>query len=336
MFRVGVTRDILDADGRCAYDFSLLDGAAGIEREWMRGEGELTAEDVSPYDAIVLFHPTVSAATLAGADRPALVARLGVGVDNVDVDACTARGVLVTITPDSVRRPMAAGAMAFVLTLAHRLPEMDRHVRAGGFDRFAHVGMGLEGRTLGIVGLGNVGREVAMLAAPFGLRIVAADPFLAEAPAGVELLPLDEVLAASDFLVVTCPLTPETHHLLDAARLGRLKPGAYLVNVARGPIVDQQALTEALRSRRLAGAALDVFEQEPIDPRDPLLALDNVILAPHAVGLTDELFRLGGESASRSVLAVAEGRVPEFVLNGDVLESEAVQARLARFAAVRA
>jgi phosphoglycerate dehydrogenase-like enzyme len=333
MFRVGVGRDVLGADGRCPYDFSLLDGAAGIERAWMRGEGELSAEDVSPYDAIVLFHAVVTAATLDGADPPALVARLGVGVDNVDVDACTARGVVVTVTPDAVRRPMAVGAMAFVLAVAHRLPEMDRHVRAGGFDRFAHVGMGLEGRTLGIVGLGNVGRELATLAAPFGLRIVAADPFLAEAPLGVELLSLDDVLAACDVVVLTCPLTPDTFHLLDAARLSRMKPGAYLVNIARGPIVDQQALTEALRSERLAGAALDVYEHEPIDPGDPLLALDNVIFAPHAIGLTEELFRRAGESASRSVLAVAAGQVPEHVLNRDVLEGEAARARLSQLAA---
>jgi phosphoglycerate dehydrogenase-like enzyme len=333
VFRVGVGRDVLGADGRCVYDLSLLDGAARIEREWLRGAGELTPEDVAPYDAIVLFHDAVTAGTLEGDDRPLLVARLGVGVDNVDVDACTARGVLLTVTPDAVRRPMASGAIALVLALAHRLPEMDRHVRAGGWNRFGHVGIGLRGRTLGLVGLGNVGREVATLTAVFGPRIVAADPFLAEAPSGVELLPLDDVLAESDVVVVTCPLTPETHHLLDAARLSLMKPGSYLVNIARGPIVDQQALAEALRSGPLAGAALDVFEREPIDADDPLLTLDNVILTPHAVGLTDELFRRGGESASRSVLAVAAGRVPEFLLNPGVLESDAARARLARYAA---
>jgi D-3-phosphoglycerate dehydrogenase len=318
--RVGVTEDLLGTDGRTVYDLSLLDERADVDLEWVRGEGELQPADLAPYDAMVLYHPRVTAASLRGVARLRLIARLGVGVDNIDVDACTAAGVVVTTTPDSVRRPMASGAMAFVLALAHRLPEMDRHVRAGGWDRFAHVGMGLNGRTLGIVGLGNVGRELAALAAPFGLKILAADPFVTEAPQGIELLSLDALLAVADFVVVTCPLTADTYHLLDAERLTRMRPTAYLVNIARGPIVDGAALADALASGRIAGAALDVFEPEPVRRDDPLLGLDNVLLAPHAVGLTDEMFRLGGQSASRAVLAIADGRVPEFPLNPAVLQ----------------
>jgi phosphoglycerate dehydrogenase-like enzyme len=318
--KVGVTADLRERDGRSVYDLSLLDAAAAVDWEWIRGEGELATDDVAPYDAIVLFHPHVTEATVSGRGRLRLIARLGVGVDNIDVDACTAAGVLVTITPDSVRRPMASGAMALVLALAHRLLEMDRHVRAGKWDRFAHIGTGLRGRVLGIIGLGNVGRELAALSQPFGLRVVAADPFVADAPAGIELQPLEGLLAGADFVVVTCPLTTDTYHLLDADRLGLMKPSAYLVNVARGPIVDGGALADALRKGTIAGAALDVFEQEPIASDDPLLALDNVILAPHAVGLTDELMRLGGQSVSRAVLAIAEGRMPEFALNPAALQ----------------
>lgn len=313
--RVGVTSDLRDPDGRPVYDLSLLDESEAVQWEWIRGAGELAGEDVAAYDAIVLFHPYVTAATVRRKGRLRLVARLGVGVDNIDVDACTAASVLVTVTPDSVRRPMASGAMALVLALAHRLFEMDRHVRAGGWDRFAHIGMGLRERVLGIVGLGNVGREVAGLAQPFGLRIVASDPFVVDAPAGIELQPLDVLLAGADVVVVTCPLTSDTFHLLDEERLARMKRTAYLVNVARGPIVDGRALAVSLRDGTIAGAALDVFEQEPIARDDPLLALENVILAPHAVGLTDELMRLGGQSVSRAVLAVADGRMPEFALN---------------------
>jgi phosphoglycerate dehydrogenase-like enzyme len=318
--RVGVTADIRGSDGRPVYDLSLLDESPRIDWEWIRGEGELSAEDAASLDAIVLFHPVVTARTVAGESPPRLIARLGVGVDNIDVDACTEAGVVVTVTPDSVRRPMASGAMAFVLALAHRLPEMDRHVRGGGWDRFAHVGSGLRGRTLGIVGLGNVGRELAALASGFGLEIVASDPFVSQAPADVELRELDELLAEADFVVVTCPLTPETRHLLDARRLALMRPTAYLVNIARGPIVDGAALADALRRRAIAGAALDVFENEPPGSDDPLLALDNVILAPHAVGLTDELFRLGGESVCRAVLAVARGQLPEFPLNPEAFD----------------
>jgi phosphoglycerate dehydrogenase-like enzyme len=316
-FRVGVTSDIVGDDGRLAYDLSLLDGK--VEWEVMRGHGgELTPDDVAPYDAIVLFKPEVTRATLAGERVPRLIARLGVGVDNIDVPACTERGVIVTITPDSVRRPVAAGTMAFVLSLAHRLPEMDRHMREGGYDRFAHVGRGLRGSVLGIVGTGNVGRELVELARPFGFRMVAADPFAAP-PEGVELVALDDLLAAAEFVVVLCPLTDETRGLIDARRLALMRPDAFLVNVARGPIVDQTALTEALRERRIAGAALDVFEHEPLAPDDPLRSLDNIILAPHAVALADEIFRDGALSVARSVLAVAAGERPEFVLNPDAL-----------------
>lgn len=313
--RVGVTDDVRGLDDRPVYDLALLDEAPGVEWEWIRGTGVLEPAELAPYEAIVLFHPEVRASSLRGVQALRLVARLGVGVDNIDVAACTAAGVLVTTTPDSVRRPMAAGAMAFVLALAHRVTEMDRHVRGGGWDRFAHGGIGLDGRTLGIVGLGNVGRELAQLAAPFGLHILAMDPFPTSLPDGVELCVLDALLRRADVVVVTCPLTDETYHLFDAERLALMKPTAFLVNIARGPIVDGAALAEALRAGRLAGAALDVFEREPVAPDDQLLTLDNVILAPHAIGLTDELFRRGGQSAARAVLDVLDGRMPAFPLN---------------------
>ena len=316
MFRVGVTRDIRAEDGSPIHDLALLDAAPDVEWEFLRDGDEV--EDAAGYDALVVFSPRVTRATVAGADRLVLVARLGVGYDRVDVGACTEHGVLLTITPDGVRAPMASGAMAFVLALAHRLAEKDRSVREGGWERFAHVGTGLTGRTLGLVGLGNLGRAIARLAAPFGLRIVAADPYV-EAAEGVDLVDLSTLLAESDFVVVVCPLTDDTYHLLDGERLALMKPSAFLVNVARGPIVDEAALAEALREERIAGAALDVFEEEPLAPESPLLVLDNVLLAPHAVGLTDEIFRGCGQSASRAVLDLAAARVPKYVVNPEAL-----------------
>ena len=313
-FLVGVSADAGGSDGRPLFDFDLLDEAA-VPWEWLLGEGELAPVDVAPYDALILFGRRITEATLAGVDRLRLVARLGVGVDSVDVDACTGAGVLVTITPDGVRRPMAAGAMAFVLALAHRLPEMDRHVRRGGWERFLHVGLGLEGRTLGIIGLGNVGRELASLAAPFGLRVIATDPLVTETQSNVELRTLNGLLAESDFVAVTCPLTDDTRKLIGWPQLARMKPTAYLVNVARGPIVDEAALVEVLREGAIAGAALDVFDPEPVRADSGLLSLENVILAPHAVGLTDEFFRLSGRSVSRAAIAVRDGRVPEWAIN---------------------
>lgn len=317
--RVGVTRDVRREDGTSVYDLSLL-AEAGVDWEFLPEERRaLRAEDLAGYDAVICFMPRVPREAVAGADRLRLLARLGVGYDTVDVGACTVHGVLVTITPDGVRRPMASAAMAFVLALAHQLTQKDRHVRAGGFDRFAFGGLGLTGRTLGLIGVGNVGSDLVRLAEPWSMRIVAHDPYTTAPPAGVELVELEQLLREADVVVVLCPLTEETRGLLDADRLALMKPSAFLVNVARGPIVDQHALTDALRERRIAGAALDVFEQEPIDPNDPLLALDNVVLAPHAIGLTDEIFRESGRSACRAVVALAEGRVPEYVVNREAL-----------------
>jgi D-3-phosphoglycerate dehydrogenase len=249
-----------------------------------------------------------------------VVARFGVGYDGVDVAACTAAGVLVTITPDGVRRPVAVAALTFVLALAHKLLVKDRLTRAGRWaEKLNHIGVGLTGRTLGIVGFGNIGRELAGLAKPFGLRVVAADPWANPETAGVPLVPLEHLLREADFVCVCCALTDDTRHLLNAERLALMKPTAYLVNVARGPVVDQAALTLALRENRIAGAGLDVFDPEPVSPDDPLLALDNAILTPHAVCWTDECFAAIGRSAVQSLLDVAGGRVPRHVVNREAL-----------------
>lgn len=335
-FRVGLTRDFLRPDGTLGFgDIGLgtLD-QAGISWEYLaEAVEELRPQDVSPYDALLVLAPRVTEATLAGAQRLALVARFGVGYDSVDVQACTRHDVLLTITPEGVRRPVAAAALTFLLALAHQLPAKDRLTRQGRWhDKLDYTGRGLTGRTLGLIGLGNIGRDLLALVRPLDMRCVAFDPFVSApqaAAAGAELLPLNDLLRVSDFVVVCCRLDADTHHLLDARRLALLQPTAYLINVARGPIVDQAALTAALQQRRLAGAALDVFETEPIDPRDPLLALDNVILAPHAIAWTDELFRGIGRSACQAILDVAAGRPPQHVVNPEVLERPRLQARLA-------
>ncbi|MCL5025204.1 MAG: dehydrogenase [Chloroflexi bacterium] len=338
-FRVGLTRDFLKPDGSFGYGdigLSLLDGAPGVEWEFLAEDAsELRAEQVRDYDALLVLGAAVTAATLEGADRLAIVARFGVGHDNVDVEACTGKGVLVTITPDGVRRPMAVSALTLILALSHKLLIKDRLTRAGRWpEKLDHMGTGLTGRTLGLVGLGNIGRELLALAKPLGMRHLAHDPYVTKAyaaAAGAEMVDLDTLLRAADFVCITCALTPETHHLIDAERLGMMKPTAYLVNVARGPIVDQQALTQALRERRIQGAALDVFEREPVDPDYPILALDNVIVTPHAIGWTDECFLGNGRSACQSILDVAAGRDPKNVVNRAAFDNPRLQEKLRRY-----
>jgi phosphoglycerate dehydrogenase-like enzyme len=197
------------------------------------------------------------------------------------------------------------------------------------------MGVGLVGRTLGSIGIGNIGAEVFRLARPFDMTFIAHDPFADPAVAaelGVELVGLEEAFRRADVLSVSCPLTAETRHLVNAERLALMKPTAFLINTARGPIVDQKALTRVLQERRIAGAGLDVLEQEPPESDDPILGLDNVILAPHALCWTDQCFAGNGAADVRAVLEVQRGRVPGGVVNREVLSTEAWNRRLADYA----
>ncbi|MBA2520109.1 MAG: dehydrogenase [Chloroflexia bacterium] len=338
-FRVGLTRDFLKSDGTVGLGdirLDLLDAAPGVAWEFLPDRApELTPELIAGYDAIILLGSRVTAATLTGADRLAVIARFGVGYDNVDVDACTEHGVLLSITPDAVRRPMATVVLTYILALSLRLLEKDRLTRAGGWaDKLDYMGFGLTGRTVGIIGFGNIGREVVKLATPLELTFIAADPHVdpgIAAAIGVDLVDLETLLTTADFVVTLCALTPETHHLLNAERLALMKPTAFLISVARGPVVDQAALTVALQRKAIAGAGLDVFEREPVDPADPILSLDNVIVSPHALCWTDEWVSRSGVSVGESVLAVAAGQAPGFVVNRNAIDTPLVQEKLRRY-----
>ena len=260
-----------------------------------------------------------------------------------DVSACTQAGIALVITPDGVRRPVAVSIITLVLALTGKLFVKDRLTRAAaeGFaQRSAYMGVGLVGRTFGSLGIGNIGAETFRLLKPFDMRLIAHDPYAdpqLAAELGVELVALEEVFRRADILSVSCPLTPETRHIVNAERIALMKPTAYLINTARGPIVDQAALTQALQERRIAGAGLDVLEKEPPDADDPILALDNVILAPHALCWTDQCFAGNGAADVRAVLDVMAGRVPRGVVNREVLSHPEWTRRLAelgrRFAA---
>lgn len=322
-FRVGVTRDFVNPDGSLSCgDIGLgtFDGVSGLEWEFLPENHTVLPRTVADdYDAILLLGPRAAAESVEGARRLKILARFGVGYDNVDIPACSRNGVLVSITPDGVRRPVAASMVLYILALSHRMIDKDRLIRAGRWnDRLSYMGVGLVGRTVGLIGFGNIGRELCRLLRPFEPNIIAADPVAdpeAAARLGVELVDLDELLARSDFVCVCCSLSAATHHLIGEPQLSIMKPTAFLVNVARGPIVDQAALTETLRERKIAGAALDVFEVEPIDPSDPLLAMDNVILAPHAICWTDQCFEGNGLSACRSILDVMSRRAPTHLVD---------------------
>jgi phosphoglycerate dehydrogenase-like enzyme len=334
-FRVGVTADIRRPDGSLVFapvDLSALD-VPGIDWFFLPEDArELPPGMLRHLDGLFHFSPVVSAASLDGVERLAILARHGVGLDFIDLDACTERGIVVTITPGAITRPMASAAAALVLALSHRLVERDRALHEGRWSegRFDLLGRGLTGRTLGVVGYGRIGRDVVRLLRPWEMRVLVAT----RTPPGdesVDHVELDVLLEEADVVVVACPLTDETHHLLDAGRLALMKPSAVLVNVARGPIVDQESLVDVLREGRLAAAGLDVFEQEPIAAGDPLLDLPNVVGAPHALGYWDQLFAGCVHDACAALLAVARGEIPEDVANPAVLDSPLFLDKLSRF-----
>jgi phosphoglycerate dehydrogenase-like enzyme len=331
-FRVAIDGAFTKPDGTPTYpdfDLSPLRAAPGVEVETVQLGEECRPEALAGFDALILLLARFTRASVppAGSGRLRLIARFGVGYDTVDVAACTDAGIALTITPCGVQRPVAVAILTLLLALAGKLMDKDRLTRLGpdGYaKRSDFMGTGLIGRTLASIGVGNIGSEMFRITAPLGMRFIAHDPYVDPAvPAGlgVTLTDLETVFREGDFVAVNCPLSPETHHLVDAGRIALMKQTAYLINTARGPIVDQAALTEALVARRIAGAGLDVQQQEPPDREDPLLRLDNVILTPHALCWTDQCFAGIGAAAIRSVLDVAQGRVPGGLVNQAVLGS---------------
>ncbi|MBI1779602.1 MAG: dehydrogenase [Proteobacteria bacterium] len=325
-FRIGITRDNLRADGKPIFDASVLDMLADpiVEWEFMESpEMEVSPGDAQRYDAICAMLTRITRKSLAGNQRLKLIARFGVGYDSIDVPALTEAGVLLTIAPDGVRRPVAMAAVTFVLALAQKLLIKDRLTRAGRWqDKLDHIGTGLSGRVLGMLGIGNIGAEVLRLIRPFDMTPIAHDPFATPSHAallGAELVEFDMLFRRADFLVVACPLNERTRGIVDARALALMKPSAYLVNIARGPIVDETALIEALGDKRIAGAGLDVFETEPTPSSNPLLGMENVIVTPHGICFTDECLAGLARSAFGAALDVAHGKVPPHLVNRDAL-----------------
>jgi len=292
-----------------------------------------TADTVDCYDAVFALALRITRESLAGVKRLALVARWGVGYDKIEVAALTEADVLLAITPNAVRTPVAEAVLTLILALAKNLLSQDRLTRAGKWrGDLPRMGRNLRGQVLGSVGCGNIAREVFRLAQPFGFaRMLAYDPFVSSAPAGVELASLEEVLRNSDFVAINCLLNAQTRGMIGGREFRMMKPTAYLVNTARGPVVEEAALLEALRENRIAGAGLDVFDQEPLPKGHPLLAMDNVILTPHGLPWTEELVWDNGREACENILAVARGELPGGIVNREVIARPGFQAKLARY-----
>ncbi|HJT34344.1 MAG TPA: C-terminal binding protein [Pirellulales bacterium] len=268
-------------------------------------------------NAIMTTWARVSAEVLAAAKRCRIVARLGIGLDNIDVDFATRRGMLVTNVPDYCLKEVAEHTLALILALGRKVAFYHQHTKSGVYELATGPELRrMEGQTVGIVGLGNIGRQVAAKAASFGFRVIASTRRAASAPMAIECLPLDALLAQSDYVSLHVPSTPETRHLIGRAELARMKPTAYLINTSRGAVLDEQALAEALAAGKLIGAALDVQQQEPPDLSRPPFNDPRVIVTPHAAFYSIEAVTELRRRASRQVADVLAGKTPENVVSG--------------------
>ena len=336
-FRVGFSADFLGDDGKPAFPdigLGLLAGIPNLQYEFLKTYSpEYSPDQLDGYDVVISLKPRVTAKSLEGLKRLCAIGRCGVGYDNVDVDACTANDIAVYITPPGVVRPMAESIVLLVLALSHNLLRKDRLVREGRWAESTRpLGREPRDRTIGTIGMGNIASEAMRLLGLFGpARLIAYDPFLDAQKArsiGVELLPLDELLRVADYVLINCPLNTGTRGMIGARELGLMKRDAYLINTARGPIVDEAALIEVLQRGLIRGAALDVFAKEPIDSSSPLLKMENVILSSHSIGWTEELFRDMGRIDCEGALAIRRGEAPANVVNRAVLDRPEFQRKL--------
>jgi D-3-phosphoglycerate dehydrogenase / 2-oxoglutarate reductase len=293
--------------------------------------GPYLADRLAPlladFDAIIGSSDDYSVALFRACPRLKVVSRCGVGIDSVDLAAATAAGVIVTNTPGTMTDAVADYTFALMLSLARRIVESDAMMRSGGWGEFP--GVLVWGKTLGLVGCGQIGQAVARRAAGFGMRILAFDPRLAASGKGalppgmpsIEFVELSELLARSDFVSVHAPSLPETRDLFDERRFEQMKPTAYLINTARGALIDEAALARALESRTIAGAAIDVYGQEPLPADHPLRRAPRCILTPHNAFNAAEAAEAMSTMSAQNIIALWAGRCPDTVCNPAVWQS---------------
>ncbi len=338
-FRVGLTNDFYDASGQLKYrdiGLSVLESAKDVEFErFADHRPEIEPDQLVGLNGVLVLTPRVTTRTLSASENLLVLSRFGVGFDNVDVPACTAADVVLLITAGAVDYSVAEATVAWMLALGRHVRIKDKLIRESRWeDRSQFMGGELRGRTLGVVGFGGIGRTLVKLLSGFGMQTpLVFDPFIspaAIAEAGGRSVPLDELLIQSDFVSLHCPLNEKTRNLISSRELSLMKPSAYLLNTARGGIVDEEALYTSLKSRQIAGAALDCFIGEPLTAPPKFAELDNVLLAPHAIAWTHELFRDIGRMACQGMVDLTEGKRPHGVVNPEVFDRPGFQAKWQR------
>jgi phosphoglycerate dehydrogenase-like enzyme len=339
MFQVALTADFYDENGALKFadiGLSAFDKQPSIQvGRFAEHRPQVGADQLAGANGVIVLTPTITRASVADAGELLAVGRFGVGYDSVDVQACSDADVLVCITAGAVDRPVAEATIGWMIALTHHMTVKNTLARDARWDeRNRYMGSELRDRTLGIIGLGRIAGKLVEMLQGWGMRQpLAYDPHAdAEMAArlGVRLTDLDEVLRASEFVSLHCPLTEKTRGLIGRRELALMRPDAYLINTARGGIVDEDALYDALRERRIAGAALDCFATEPLVEPSRFREFENVLLAPHSIAWTHEMFRDIGRSACQVMVDLAERRVPRGIVNSEVLKHAGFQQKWKR------
>ncbi len=275
-------------------------------------------------DAILVRMGDINETVIRASDKLRIIAKHGVGVNNIDVDAATKHGIPVMITRAANARSVSEHTLAMIFSLIKSLPHLDTGLREGRWEKTTFKGIEISGKTLGIIGFGSIGSDLAKLVKPLNMRILVFDPMLSggKVPADVERMDvLDDLLREADVVSLHCPLTKSTRDMISTDQLNVMKPSAFLINAARGELIDEAALVRALRNDVIAGAGLDSFAKEPPDPDNPLWALPNILATPHVAAVTTESFQRMGMKAVANILSILDNEKPDLscVLNEEVL-----------------
>ncbi len=306
---------------------------SGLDIELVRLNAK-TPQELLPHvvdaDGLIVQWTNINRDIIQALQKCKVISRYGIGVDMIDLAAAGEHGIPVCNTPDYCIEEVSTHTLSFLLMLNRNIKAQDQHVRNGKWGSPNPVPpTRLSTQTLGIIGMGNIGRVVVQKAKAFGLKVIVFDPYLSAEKAvegGAEKVELNELLSRADFVSVHCPLTEETRHLISTPQLKAMKPTAYLINMARGPIVDQAALYQALVDKTIAGAALDVFEQEPPPADEPLLKLDNVIFTPHLSSWSAQSFVQLRQEVVRNIVEALQGQLPRSIVNRKFLASNGQKA----------
>jgi phosphoglycerate dehydrogenase-like enzyme len=352
-FQLRFSGDMLDEHGKPACGYfgqDILDAAAFVRYAFLEEQAphdpsywdrlyslQMEPRHIAGVNALVIVRPYVRAATFTdGAKDLVVIGRAGVGTDKIDMAACTQNDVAGFNAPESLTHSTASAAMLLMLAVARKLPAQERMARSGCWQGQGRIiGNDLVGKTIGIVGLGRISKELIRLLAPFQMRVLVWSRHCSPAEAaslGIELAAdLDTLLRESDFVSLHCALTPKTRGMIGRRELRMMKPAGYFINTGRGELVHQASLVQALEEGWIAGAGLDVFETEPLPADDPLTRLDNVVLTPHWLPTTHEAVRIVGTEMACGIVNAARGIVPANVVNADVLDRPGFRTKLARF-----